>query len=107
MQDRAPRVAAGVDARDDEVGRVAERAEPRRAHAQPGRTVERERGDALAPGQLDLLGVDVLVGVEQADRGADAAAVAVGRGDDDLEAGVAQRGGHDVQARALRRRRRW
>ena len=55
----------------------------------------------LAPRHLDLLDVEMLVGVHEADRGADAAAITVGRDDRHLVAGFVERGREQVQPRRL------
>ena len=77
VQDGAARVQPGIDARHHDIGRIAERAEAGRDHAHAGRAVERVRFDPFAAGQLDELGVQVLVRVHEPDRGARSAAVGV------------------------------
>jgi hypothetical protein len=99
VPDRAPGVTARVDARHDDVGRIAERTEPARANAQTRGTVDRVCGNSFTARHLDLLHVEMLVGVHETDRGSDAAAIAVGCDDHDLVLRAVEGGGEDVQTR--------
>jgi hypothetical protein len=94
-------VAAGVDARHDDVGRVAEPAQAGGQDAQAGRAVDRIGRHPRQAGQLDLVGVDVLVDVDLADGGPGPAHVAVRRHHQGLVAGLDQGPGEGVQPRRL------
>jgi hypothetical protein len=57
--------------------------------------------DSRATGQLDLLGVEVLIGVDETDRGARPAAIRVRCDDEHVEARRRERGREDVEALGL------
>ena len=107
VQHEVPGVGAGVDARRDEVGEVAERAEAGGEHRGRGRRVDgvhRQVGELVPDAAFDRRGTGA---VQPPDRGAGAAAVVGGRDHQHVVTVGDERSREGMDTRASRRRRRW
>jgi hypothetical protein len=99
VEDRPPGVAAGIDARHDDLRRLTEPAEAGGEHAQARRPVDRVGGNAVETRELNRLGLDLLVDVDLPEGRRRTAHVAVGRDDDHVVSRGDERRGQLVESR--------